>query len=84
LAESELRRREDSIDELLPRFDEDGHFAEPVAQWEAEAETLLERHKTRTIVRRAIDQLPEKHCTVLNGTTNGSNAPRRARREQAA
>jgi RNA polymerase sigma-70 factor (ECF subfamily) len=62
---SRRRRREDSIDDLLPRFDEDGHFAEPVAHWEAEAETLLERQETRSIVRRAIDRLPENYRTVL-------------------
>jgi RNA polymerase sigma-70 factor (ECF subfamily) len=62
---SRRRRREDPIDDLLPRFVEDGHFAEPVAQWEGEAETLLERHETRTMVRRAIDRLPENYRSVL-------------------
>jgi len=124
---SRRRRREDSIDDLLPRFAEDGHFAEPVAQWEGEAETLLERQEARTIVRRAIDRLPENYRTVLilrdieeldtdetsealgimpnavktrlyrarqalrtllardlNGTSDGSSAPRRPRREQTA
>ena len=38
---SRRRRREDPIDDLLPRFDEDGHFAEPVGHWDAQAETLL-------------------------------------------
>jgi RNA polymerase sigma-70 factor (ECF subfamily) len=62
---SRRRRREESIEELLPRFDEDGHFAEPVAPWEAEAEALLEGRETRVMVRRAIDRLPESYRTVL-------------------
>jgi RNA polymerase sigma-70 factor (ECF subfamily) len=62
---SRRRRREDPIDDLLPRFVEEGHFAEPVAQWEGEAETLLEHHETRTMVRRAIDRLPENYRSVL-------------------
>jgi len=62
---SRRRRREESIEELLPRFDEDGHFAEPVAPWEAEAEALLEGRETRAMVRRAIDRLPENYRTVL-------------------
>jgi len=60
---SRRRRREDHIDDLLPRFDEDGRFAEPVVPWETDA--LLERHETRALVRRAIDRLPESYRTVL-------------------
>ncbi|HWP64356.1 MAG TPA: sigma-70 family RNA polymerase sigma factor [Candidatus Limnocylindria bacterium] len=59
------RRREESIDDLLPRFAEDGHFAEPVAPWELESETLLARRETRAAVRRAIARLPEPYRTVL-------------------
>ncbi len=62
---SRRRRREDSIDDLLPHFDEDGHFAEPVTHWDAHAETLLERRETRDIVRRAIDRLPDNYRIVL-------------------
>lgn len=62
---SRRRHREESIGELLPRFEEDGHFAEPVAPWESEAETLLTRHETRAMVRRAIARLPESYRTVL-------------------
>jgi RNA polymerase sigma-70 factor (ECF subfamily) len=62
---SRRRRREESIDDLLPRFDDDGHFAEPVAPWEVEAETLLERHETRGMVRRAIERLSENYRSVL-------------------
>jgi RNA polymerase sigma-70 factor, ECF subfamily len=62
---SRRRRREDAIEDLLPRFDEDGHHADAIMPWEASADELVERGDTRTIVRRAIDRLPESHRTVL-------------------
>ena len=63
-----IRRRksrpEESIEEHLPRFREDGHHAAPVAPWKAADEVLAER-ETRELVRGAIDELPENHRTVL-------------------
>jgi len=59
------RRREDSIEDLLPRFSGDGHFAEPQDRWETSAADLLEERETRTIVRSAIDRLPASYRTVL-------------------
>jgi RNA polymerase sigma-70 factor (ECF subfamily) len=59
------RRPEESIDDLLPRFDEDGRFAEPMGTWNADTVTTLERGETRALVRRAIDRLPETYRTVL-------------------
>jgi RNA polymerase sigma-70 factor (ECF subfamily) len=64
-----LRRRrqrpERSIDELLPRFQEDGHFAEEPGGWAASSQELLERRETRVMVRACIDRLPERYRTVL-------------------
>ena len=62
---SRRRRREDSIEDLLPRFTDDGHFAEAVTPWEADADALIERHETRAAVRRAIAMLPEPYRIVL-------------------
>ena len=59
------RRPEESIDDLLPRFAEDGHFAEPVTPWEGDGAALLERRETRALVRAAIDRLPPNYRTVL-------------------
>ena len=59
------RRREDSIDELLPNFSDDGHFTEPVTEWEQPPEEALGRQQTRILVRHCIDQLPESYRTVL-------------------
>jgi RNA polymerase sigma-70 factor (ECF subfamily) len=59
------RRREEPIDGLLPTFDGDGHWAEPVSRWATSADELLERRETRAIVREAIDELPVSYRTVL-------------------
>jgi RNA polymerase sigma-70 factor (ECF subfamily) len=63
---SRRRRPEEPIEELLPRFDEEGHFAGEVRGWEpAACEALVERRETRAMVRRCIDRLPESYRTVL-------------------
>ena len=61
-----LRRRpEASIDELLPRFEDDGHrVLEPPAPARALEEELDEAAR-RAAVRRCVDRLPEPHRTVL-------------------
>ena len=55
--------REESIDDLLPRFDDAGGWAEPQSSWDTTA--LVERAELRTRVRSAIDRLPENYRTVL-------------------
>jgi RNA polymerase sigma-70 factor (ECF subfamily) len=62
---SRQRKPETSIEELLPHFLEDGHFAEPPAEWQQPADRALERQETREQVREAIDRLPENYRTVL-------------------
>jgi RNA polymerase sigma-70 factor (ECF subfamily) len=59
------RRREDSIEGLLPGFNEDGCWASAPANWETPADTLLEQRETRVRVRAAIDELPASYRTVL-------------------
>ena len=59
------REPEESIDELLPQFAEDGHWAHPVADWREPAEVALERREMRTLVRECIDRLPPSYRTVL-------------------
>jgi RNA polymerase sigma-70 factor (ECF subfamily) len=58
------RRPEESIEDMLPRFLEDGHHAEPTSDW-GSATSLLEQRETRERVRAAIDALPESYRTVL-------------------
>ncbi|HYV55911.1 MAG TPA: sigma-70 family RNA polymerase sigma factor [Candidatus Nitrosopolaris sp.] len=62
---SRRRRREEPIDDLLPRFDEDGYWAEPTSAWAMSSDVLLERRETRTMVRNAIDRLPANYRSVL-------------------
>ena len=60
------RKPEDSIEELLPQFEADGHqVRHPTPEWEGSAETLLARKETRSIVREAIDRLPDSYRSVL-------------------
>jgi RNA polymerase sigma-70 factor, ECF subfamily len=58
------RRPEESIEDMLPRFLEDGHHAEATSDW-GSANALLEQRETRERVRAAIDRLPESYRTVL-------------------
>lgn len=59
------RRAEESIENLLPRFDEDGKWADESMRFAREDDLPLERRDTRELVRKCIDQLPENYRTVL-------------------
>ena len=62
---SKRRKPEESIEELLPAFQEDGHQVEQFADWTMPADQLIERNETRAFVRACIDRLPENYRTVL-------------------
>jgi RNA polymerase sigma-70 factor, ECF subfamily len=62
---SARRRREESIDDLLPTFDEDGHRVGTDPAWHTAADTLVEQQETRVLVRRCIAQLPDGYRVVL-------------------
>lgn len=60
------RKPEQSIEEMLPAFAEDGHHARrPVVAWTDSAEQTLLRREARQRVRAAIAELPESYRTVL-------------------
>jgi RNA polymerase sigma-70 factor, ECF subfamily len=59
------RRPEQSIEPLLPVFQEDGHHVEPVVSWAESGDRVLERRETQRLVRAAIADLPESHRVVL-------------------
>jgi len=59
------RKPEQSIEDLLPRFREDGHLERPTSGWGAIADRAIESRETRTAVREAIDRLPDAYRTVL-------------------
>jgi RNA polymerase sigma-70 factor (ECF subfamily) len=62
---SRRRRPEESIDALLPCFDEQGAWVSGMAQPSSGAEAQLESRERRAMVRRCIAQLPETHREVL-------------------
>lgn len=62
---SRRRRNEESIEELLPRFDATGAWADAPGGWDESADVLLERREVRDRVRRCIAKLPESYRTVL-------------------
>lgn len=62
---TQRRRREEDIEEFLPRFREDGHQVTPSQQWTETAETILERSELVGVVRASIDRLPDTYREVL-------------------
>jgi RNA polymerase sigma-70 factor, ECF subfamily len=62
---SRRRKPEESIEELLPAWQDDGHHLVPPAEWRETSHQLLEREQTRAIVRQCIDELPDGYRTVL-------------------
>jgi RNA polymerase sigma-70 factor (ECF subfamily) len=59
------RKPEESIETLLPAFQEDGHHVEQFSEWAMSADRLLEREDVRAMVRASIAQLPETYRQVL-------------------
>jgi RNA polymerase sigma-70 factor, ECF subfamily len=59
------RKPEESIELLLPAFQEDGHHVEQFSDWATPADTLLEKKETRATVRGCIAQLPDNYRDVL-------------------
>lgn len=62
---SQRRRPEQSIDDLLPTFMDDGHMTQPATQWQVAMDTAAMEHEIQEVVRKSIDQLPESYRTVL-------------------
>jgi RNA polymerase sigma-70 factor (ECF subfamily) len=65
LLRSKKRKPEESIEELLPAFQTDGHHVEQFSDWAAPADQLIEREETRRAVRGCVDRLPERYRSVL-------------------
>lgn len=59
------RKPEHPIDELLPRFQEDGHRVDPGPAWRTDTPDPVESEELRTLVRSSIERLPEVHRNVL-------------------
>jgi RNA polymerase sigma-70 factor (ECF subfamily) len=59
------RRPEQSIDDLLPRFLEDGHRESPEPAWRSETPDPVVQRETAALVRRSIDRLPDLYRNVI-------------------
>jgi RNA polymerase sigma-70 factor (ECF subfamily) len=62
---TQRRRREEDIEDYLPKFKDDGHQVTPAQQWTETAETILQRTEMSGIVRATIDQLPDTYREIL-------------------
>lgn len=62
---SKKRRPEESIEELLPAFKDDGHAAIDPQDWSPSALQMVESRETREFVRDCIDRLPDMYRVVL-------------------
>lgn len=61
---SQRRHPEQSMDDLLPKFLEDGHQAAPAGRWKT-SPSELELAENRQQIRDQIAKLPESYRTVL-------------------
>ncbi len=62
---SRSRRREVSMEGLLPAFDAGGHHAHAVRRWRAPPDEELQSEENRQLVRQFIDRLPDDYRNVL-------------------
>ena len=62
---SSKRRPEESIEDLLPRFLPNGHYARQYAAWTEPVDEALARKETAELVRETIDKLPESFRMAL-------------------
>jgi RNA polymerase sigma-70 factor (ECF subfamily) len=62
---SRKRNQERPIDDLLPKFNDDGHMADAAARWAVTHDTAVDSREMRELVRHAIDQLPDGYRTIL-------------------
>jgi len=62
---SRSRKPEQPIEDLLPRFYEDGHRIDPGPPWRSGDADPVEQRELAALVRSAIDGLPEIHRNVL-------------------
>ncbi len=62
---SRRRRPEESLDDLLPKFHDDGHALDAPARWSVSGADEVAARERAALVREAIDRLPETYRTIL-------------------
>ena len=62
---SSRRKAEESLEPLLPTYQDDGHHVEEFSHTDIPADELLERAEAKAIVRACIEQLPDRYRSIL-------------------
>jgi RNA polymerase sigma-70 factor (ECF subfamily) len=62
---SRRRKPEESLDTLLPAYQDDGHHVEQFSEWTMPADRMLEREDVRAAVHACIAALPDNYRQVL-------------------
>jgi len=62
---SQKRKAERPIEDLLPKYDDDGHRTDPAAEWAVTFDTAVQDRETRRQVRKSINELPDSYRIVL-------------------
>lgn len=59
------RKPEESIEPLLPVYQDNGHAQETFGCWNEPVDVTMTRAESRALVRSCIDRLPESYRTIL-------------------
>jgi RNA polymerase sigma-70 factor (ECF subfamily) len=62
---SKRRKPEESVEDLLPTFQENGHYTEDPKPWMRRGDVAMEAEQLKQLVREQIDALPENYRLVL-------------------
>jgi RNA polymerase sigma-70 factor (ECF subfamily) len=54
-----------SIEDMLPSFNSSGYQQEKIQDWSENTESLLFTNETKSVIKKAVDQLPEKEKVVF-------------------
>ena len=54
-----------SIEDMLPSFNSSGYQQEKIQDWSENTESLLFSNETKSVIKKAVDQLPEKEKVVF-------------------
>jgi RNA polymerase sigma-70 factor, ECF subfamily len=58
-------RHEIALDEILPRFHEDGCYAEPIVDWSTEIDDPAVQSELRSVLTSALEELPDHYRAVV-------------------
>jgi len=59
------RRNEITLDEVLPRFDEEGHHAEPISDWSTKLDDPAMQKELRDALASTLEELPPHYRAVI-------------------